>query len=167
VDRPFCLPCWWPVIPAPPLPGLDVPFLQKKKGMQNNVLVARQIAEKRGAPDLEFPFQMLNLEQQLPAVTGNALDDFKIPYFSCVERVAASNRFIKDSTEIGGNGRNWLWMGTKTFKLRMPPVARCFPLQDLLCKQSFPPEGNQALRIEISGMERPESHKRLGCGNVR
>jgi hypothetical protein len=153
--------------PGPPLPGLDVPFLQKKKGVQGNLLVAEQIMVLSGTPDLELLLQMPNLEQHLPAGTGNLLDYVKIHYFGCIERIAAAHRFFQDRIEIEGNSRDRFGMGTKTFKLRMIPVARCFSLNNFLCEESFPPEGNQTLRIEISGMERPESHKRLGCRNVR
>lgn len=40
----------------------------------------------------------------------------------------------------------------------MIAITVCFPAQNCLRQERFPPEGHQTLRIEIFRMQRPEPH---------
>jgi len=46
----------------------------------------------------------------------------------------------------------------KALQLRMMPIAPGLPAQHRASQQCFAPERNQALRIKVLRMDRPESH---------
>lgn len=54
----------------------------------------------------------------------------------------------------GGAGR---CMSAEAFELRVVPISPCAPAQHGLRKQRLTPQGNQALRIEVTGVEGPET----------
>ena len=66
-----------------------------------------------------------------------------------------------DRPEVGRDRRQRRSTLLKPVQLGMRAVAFCLPLQDLLGKQGFTPDSNQALLIQKGGMERPETHRCL------
>jgi len=58
-------------------------------------------------------------------------------------------------------------VGRKALQLRVMAIIRSAATQDGACQQRFTPQRDPALRIEIPGMDRPESHLGAACGTPR
>ena len=58
-------------------------------------------------------------------------------------------------------------MCPEALQLRMVPIASCSPTQYSPRQECFPPQRNQALRIKVLRMDRPESHVTQWCLTIR
>ena len=82
------------------------------------------------------------------------------PHLGFIERVAAPSRFRVNDRQVGIDGVSREAVRAKTCELRMAPVTPCLPSQDRARQQRFAPESDQALRIEVAWMDRPETQFR-------
>ena len=101
---------------------------------------------------------MLPFVHYLPARDADAADRRCGPYLPAIKCIAAPLRLGMNSSEIcidGGTGR---CVSAEALKLRVMPVAFCPPAQNGLREQRLAPQGNQALCIQIAGMNRPKTH---------
>ena len=108
----------------------------------------------------KFSHQMLPLVGHLPvsdAQLANRTDATDLP---AIKGVATPRRLGMDRGEIGVDGGAGRWVSAKPFELWMMAIALRAPAQHRLRKQCLAPQRNQALRIEISRMDGPESQTR-------
>src|SRR5579863_1842952 len=69
--------------------------------------------------------------------------------------------------KICADGATRVGMCPEALQLRMAPIASCLPTQYSPRQECFPPQRNQALRIKVLGMDRPESHVTQWCLTMR
>lgn len=122
----------------------------------------RGSAEQLGKKVLPFIFE-------LSACHRYAGDDARVCYECGIEMISPINCIRVDFDQIRSDGIHGRMKGAKTAQLRMPGVSACFTGQHSLGKQRFAPKGDQALRVEVSGVERPKTHEcklfSAGAGN--
>ena len=75
-----------------------------------------------------------------------------------VEAIAPLSRFGEDGVKVGADRRDGLSATLEALELRMAPVPSRPPFESSLGKEAFPPKSHEALRIEVSRVERPEPH---------
>ena len=101
----------------------------------------------------QFTFQVTSLMFQLPLGDGQSPGQSFSGDLGGIEGISSPSGLVMDGPKVGRDCRHrrstvpkpvQLWMGAIPFRL---------PLQDLLGKQSFPPESNQALLIQERWME--------------
>jgi len=96
---------------------------------------------------------MLPLECELP---GGHRDGFDRPTWTdlgTIESVAASRGLVMHCREVRVDRQARLRMGPEAFQLGMPRVSARFAAQYSLRQQSLAPQGDQALWIEIPGVQ--------------
>jgi len=77
---------------------------------------------------------------------------------SSIEFVAANNGFVMNSLKVGRYRLNGIARLFESQKLRMMGIPTSTASQDGLREQRFPPECDKATRVEVTGMQRPQSH---------
>lgn len=80
--------------------------------------------------------------------------------FGGVKGVTPARGLCVDGFEIRGNGDDRVTVRAETNELRVVPVAFGQPAQDFLREESFAPEGDKALGVEVFGMQSPDAHER-------
>lgn len=76
-----------------------------------------------------------------------------------VEGIAATLRLGIDLLEIASHGGGWRGTCPKALELRVGAVAAGAPCEHRLREKRLAPECNEAPRIQVAGMEAPESHR--------
>jgi len=93
-----------------------------------------------------------------------------------VERVAASGGLSVHGYEVAVDGGKRCRVLAEPLKLGVVAIAERAAPQDFACKQSLTPQRDQALRVEVLRMQRPESQfllrrcltdRALSCGARR
>lgn len=80
------------------------------------------------------------------------------PDFTAVESIAPRSGFLRDGGEIGVDRRHGPVGRPEAQKLGMRPIAPRTPRQDGTREERLAPESDKSSRVEISRMNRPESH---------
>jgi hypothetical protein len=75
-----------------------------------------------------------------------------------IERVAAPLGFLQHRVEISVDGCARRGVRTEALELGVVPIATRAPAKHRLREQSLPPERDQAARVEMARMQRPEPH---------
>src|SRR5580765_4549461 len=75
------------------------------------------------------------------------------------EAVRAMVRFREHGEQIGVDRRDGIRVGAEALELRMVTVAARFAAQNGAREQSLAPDGDQALRVEVARMQRPEARR--------
>src|SRR3954451_795874 len=113
----------------------------------------------RGIALMQLGQEMLPFEAKLSIGNSQTQRRRLQPQLRSIEVVAALIGFIRDITEVDGDGRGGITMLAEPIELRMVSIAARKPGQHRLGQQPFPPERHQPLRVEVPGMERPEAHQ--------
>jgi hypothetical protein len=119
-------------------------------------------ALQRGRTDAKLGKRMRPLLLKLPGAyeQGQALahrSDLRL-----IERVAAPRSFGVERGKIGIDGGQRRRLRSESRKLRMAAVAAGLPAQHGLREERLTPQGDEALRVEILRVQRPQSHALLG-----
>jgi hypothetical protein len=107
---------------------------------------------------LELPEQMGSFEPDLTPGNREAGTPDR-SYFPAVKRVSPAFRFPQDLSEINLDRGQGPGSQTEPEDLGITAVAAGPALQDFFGQQSFPPDSGQTGGIQVTGMERPESHR--------
>ena len=113
---------------------------------------------------LEFTEQMAPLIAHLFTGHGDRQLDADGPDFAAIEGKAARLGFAVDHMKIPGDGGDRLRMLPESSELRVVSIAASLAAQYRLRQQTLAPQGHQALRIEIFGMQGPKSHLVFSLG---
>ena len=99
------------------------------------------------------------LEQVLPLMLDLAGRDENGPFDShtsdlaAVEAIASSRCFGMNGSQVGADRRARRRVKAKAFELRVMSIAARVPGQHRAGEQRFPPQGDEALGIEVAGMQ--------------
>jgi len=102
--------------------------------------------------------QMMPLMLDLAGRDGNERLDADATDLAAVERITASRRFGMNASQVGTDRRTRRSLAVKTLELRVISIAAGVSAQHGSSQQRFSPQCDKALRIEVSRMQRPESH---------
>lgn len=122
----------------------------------------------RGLPDLmgrraaqrQLVAQVLPFEFELAARHRDAADRRRRAELAAVEAVAARQRFGMHRRQVRVDRGQRLGVFTEALQLRVVLVAARLAAQHRTRQQGLAPERDQALRIEVPGVEGPEAHGR-------
>lgn len=81
-----------------------------------------------------------------------------------MESIAASDGFAEHRTEVGTDRRERIGREPEAMQLRMVAIAARATLEDPLRKEGLSPESHKPLRVKVSRVEGPESHR---CSEYR
>ena len=86
---------------------------------------------------------------------------YAAPQYECggMEGIVPPLRLDVYVSDIGSNGPAWETMFAKTFKLGVSSVSSCLALENSPRQESLTPKGKQSLGIEVTWMQRPQSHE--------
>lgn len=102
---------------------------------------------------------MLPFIRKLPFGNGNFRGNSGLSYLRKVEAVSTTVGLLPDSKQIGIKQSYGIGRGTKPHELWMIPVAGGLTQQYFARKKSLAPTGCKTLRVQITGMYRPQAHK--------
>jgi hypothetical protein len=77
---------------------------------------------------------------------------------SSIEMVATTCCFVMDNLKVSGDGASGIACLSESKELRVVGVSASSALQHRLCEKPFSPYRDKAARVEISRMQRPQSH---------
>ncbi|MBD8874645.1 hypothetical protein IHE47_17645 [Rhodanobacter sp. DHB23] len=83
----------------------------------------------------------------------DGLDAFDRPYLRAIERIPAGHRLRVNPGEVGIDRQARLRMRSEAFELRMMPVPARFPAQDCPRQQPLAPQRDEALGVQVSGVQ--------------
>lgn len=139
-------------------PGLNRARFGSKDRVGAECFLLRQFRQQFRIADFEFFQKMPGLILQLSAGHGECLQtprDFQ--KLRAIEVVMAIFCFIGHVMKISPDRDERIFRFTKPNQLWMGFVAPRFSRQHFLRKQAFSPQSDQALAIQIAGMNRPKS----------
>lgn len=113
-------------------------------------------AVQRRTPDLELVQQMRPLVLQLPAGASDTPDSARWPDLATIESKAAGLGLCEHRPKIGSDGGPRRPLCLEANQLRMMAIAPGPIPQHGLRQQAFAPQRDQALRVEVAGMNAPE-----------
>jgi hypothetical protein len=131
--------------------------------MRVRVLNVLQGASERWAPAAELGLQMAPLEFELADGFEKTRASTRATELRAVESEAATQGLGVNVSEVGVDERDRIRPGLEAAKLGMMAIAASATLKDLASKECFPPERCEALGIEISRVDGPESHDAFPC----
>ena len=106
-------------------------------------------------PALQFALEMHPLVAELSGIRRHFRDGRTGTDAGAIEIVSAPFCFVAHSMEIRVDARNWPGMFAKALELRMVFVALRLAPEDGTGEEPFTPEGDEALGIEIPGVQSP------------
>ena len=109
-------------------------------------------------PHSQLLQQVLPLVEDLPGGCQQRLNTPNRTDFPSVERVTPHRCLIMNGSEIRIDCVSGTSMREKSRQLRVVSVAASLTTQHGSCQQGLAPQCNQALRIEVTRMDRPEAH---------
>jgi hypothetical protein len=122
------------------------------------MLGGRECLEPGGIPSPQFPAKVQPLEGQLAERLLQRPAGAVRAQLAGVKVVAPSLGFSMDSGQVGIQGPERARGSPEAEELGMVAIASRLAAENRAGKQRLAPEGYQALRVEIPGMERPETH---------
>lgn len=114
--------------------------------------------KQRGTADGEFLQEMLPFVVDLPESRRNKCDRPNRPDLGAIERVAARSRFGVDCRQIRIDRQARRFMRFEALKLRVVGVTPRLIAKDGTRQQGLAPECDQALWVQVLGMQSPEPH---------
>jgi len=126
--------------------------------MRVRALHVLQGARERWAPAAELGLQVTPLEFELADGFEKTHASTRATELRAVESEAATLRLGVNVSEVGVDECDRVRPGLEAAKLGMMAIAASATLKDLASKERFPPERCEALGIEISRVDGPESH---------
>ena len=106
----------------------------------------------------KLALQVLPLELELTRADGEGLDGPDWADLGFVERITPRDSFAVDCREILIDGKARVRMRLEAFQLWVMLIAARLPTKNCSGEQCFSPQGDETLRIEIPGMQRPQTH---------
>jgi hypothetical protein len=140
------------------LPRFDRPRLNTKQWVAFRSQDIAPLAVQRRIPHFELHEQMSPLILDLVRRHGNRHLNLDKADLAPVERIAANLGLGMDALQIRTDDRLGCRMGEKPLELRMIPVAASRARQHGTSQQRFAPERDEPLRVEIPGVQGPETH---------
>jgi len=126
--------------------------------MRVRALHVLQGARERWAPAAELGLQVTPLEFELADGFEKTHASTRATELRAVESEAATLRLGVNVSEVGVDECDRVRPGLEAAKLGMMAIAASATLKNLASKERFPPERCEALGIEISRVDGPESH---------
>lgn len=101
---------------------------------------------------------MLPLERKLAGTDGDGLDRPDRAEPGPIEGIATCHGLGMDSGQVRVDGKARLGVSPETLQLRMAGVAASLPAEHRPGQQGLAPQRHEPLRVEIFGVQGPETH---------
>lgn len=108
--------------------------------------------------DCKLVLKMLPFISKLASRDADWLDLPQRPDLGAIKGVAPLRCFRMHSGQVGVHGQARLRMRLKALQLRVMGVAAGLPAKYRLGQQGLAPKGSQAFRVEVHGVDGPETH---------
>ena len=131
--------------------------------MRVRALNVLQGASERWAPAAELGLQVTPLEFELADGFEKTHASTRATELRAVESETATQGLGVNVSEVRVDECDRVRPGLEAAKLRMLAIAASATLKDLASKERFPPERCEALGIEISRVDGPQSHDAFPC----
>lgn len=118
--------------------------------------ISELVKDLRGA-FTQFGFEMAPFVEELTAGFGDAAVEGAARDFPCIEVVLARFGLARDGGKKRGDRGARIRLFLKPEELGVMAVTLGTTGEDFLGEQSFAPGGDEALGVEIAGMEGPEA----------
>ena len=143
---------------CPSLPRTHIPLHDSKKRMRVWRRDVLPLYQSLWGSHRQFLSQVSPLKQQLALGFFNRTNRRRMPDSGNVEAVSPALGLCQYSHQIAGDSPMRIRLCQKPQYLRVMAIPPGLTAQNGLRQQSLPPQCNQSLGIEVSGMERPKPH---------
>lgn len=115
-------------------------------------------AEVRGASPAQLAEQVIPFKLELATGGEERRDGARATEFPAVKVITAARRFVVNDAEVRVDRGRGRCSTPEPVELRMVAISTRRSGKDCLREESFPPECDEAARVQVCRMDGPESH---------
>ena len=116
------------------------------------------LGQERWTSGCELSLQVQPLKRNLSGADRKGFDRPDRTELGPVKGIASTHGLVMDGAQVRVDRKARMGMRPEAFQLGMPCIAACLAAEDRPGQQRLAPQGDQALRVEILRMQRPEAH---------